>query len=167
MRPPNIYVDDRAWAAFKSKSNPEFGKLPFELKPEMIPYASRYNEILLRGFAVYLPGATVTAPLTIDSQLQPTGQMLHRVYDQSRVKTECQGEGGNSLCPYRNFSFVAAPSASATGRDDEEQVISYRMYYCNTGENDVCSCSGTGTLAKTVFYSENPQRVLSGESCGR
>ena len=64
------------------------------------------NEILLRGFAVYLPGATVTAPLTIDSQLQPTGQMLHRVYDQSRVKTECQGEGGNSLCPYRNFSFV-------------------------------------------------------------
>ena len=116
---------------------------------------SRYNDLLLRGFALYMPGAVFDEGETVTAKLTPNGQMQQRVYDEERAPV-CRDLGNQNLCMYRNFTFVAAPS-DATGTTP--QVVSYGMSYSNPNSRGTCRT----IRPQPVFYA--PDRVVTGPTC--
>jgi hypothetical protein len=154
---PFIYVSDDAWATFKDTSDAAtFGRLNIEIRPDMVmPGTKDYNDLLLRGFALYMPGAVFDEGETVTAKLTPNGQMQQRVYDEERAPV-CRDLGNQNLCMYRNFTFVAAPS-DATGTTP--QVVSYGMSYSNPNSRGTCRT----IRPQPVFYA--PDRVVTGPTC--
>ena len=116
---------------------------------------SRYNDLLLRGFALYMPGAVLEEGEEVTATLTPNGQMQQRVYDEERAPV-CRDLGNQNLCMYRNFTFVAAPS-DATGTTP--QVVSYGMSYSNPNSRGTCRT----IRPQPALYA--PDRLVTGPTC--
>ena len=157
---PFIYVSDDAWATFKDTSDAAtFGRLNIEIRPDMVvPGTEDYNDLLLRGFAFYMPGAVFEEGETAIATLTPNGQMQQRVYDKDRAPV-CRDFGNQNLCMYRNFTFVAAPTDGEPVEDDEtSQVVLYSMSYYNPNSWGICRRLGS----QPVFYAD---RAVTGPTC--
>ncbi|EOD08831.1 hypothetical protein EMIHUDRAFT_217106 [Emiliania huxleyi CCMP1516] len=157
---PFIYVSDDAWATFKDTSDAAtFGRLNIEIRPDMVvPGTKDYNDLLLRGFAFYMPGAVFEEGETAKATLTPNGQMQQRVYDETREPV-CGGYGNQNLCMYRNFTFVAAPTEPPPeGTTETTQVVSYSMSYYNPNSAGTCNRIAT----QPVFYAG---RKVIGPKC--
>jgi len=157
---PFIYVSDDAWATFKDTSDAAtFGRLNIEIRPDMVvPGTKDYNDLLLRGFAFYMPGAVFEEGETAIATLTPNGQMQQRVYDKDRAPV-CRDFGNQNLCMYRNFTFVASPTDGEPVEDDETtQVVLYSMSYYNPNSWGTCR----RLMSQPVFYAD---RAVTGPTC--
>ena len=135
-----VYVRSDDLASFANTSTEEWGRLQFTVSPANYKIElAQYDELFVRGTAVYLEGAGID-PVTSGGlwvYITPTGDMKTRVRNTTLESASDCGAykrvDPRNMCEYDNYTFVGAPETS--------QVVTYASNYYNVNSDGNCPTS--------------------------